>query len=292
MPRVEYTCNMFKQLLLTLLFSLPVYVFAQLQNLSFETIDTTGRLSFWQVKQGKLSKFSVVNFGALPFTAFQGNYFALLESDTFSSPLKKGIIEQSSAFTDTPQSIILRNLYIPENTAQHAELTLLLSKQNGTTRDTILFMRDTLPIVANGNTIPIQWNTFSKTLSPFYRSKQLPDSAFISITNDNTQTGKTIRCYIDALSFGKWPVGLQEVSALSFRLFPNPATNKLTIRTESLDPVTIRIISICGSEQMVESTDVQPGNIELNIEDLPSGLYIVQLLTHLASSQQILSIQH
>lgn len=270
---------------------MPLCVFAQLQNLSFEQTDSTGRLSSWQTKQGNLSKFSVVNFGALPFTAFLGNYFALLESDTLSSPLKNGIIEQSSAYTDTPQSISIRNLYIPENTSQHAELTLLLSRWNGTSRDTILFFKDTLPIIANGSSIPLRWNTYEKTLSSFYRNNQLPDSAFIRITNDNSQTGKSIRLYLDALSFGKWPVGLNEAYAPSFSLFPNPATNRLTIRTETSDPINIRIFSLCGSEQFVEWQYTQPGNFEANTELLSPGLYIVQLLSHSAASQQILSIQ-
>ena len=94
---------MFRILFSTLFIGLQLSAFAQLQNPSFEQTDTTGRLSAWKLKQGNLTKLSAITFGAIPFTAFEGNYFALLESDTLQPSIKNGILEQIVSFADSPQ---------------------------------------------------------------------------------------------------------------------------------------------------------------------------------------------
>jgi hypothetical protein len=265
---------------------------AQLPNSSFEFSDSLNKLSSWKINQGKLTKLSAVNFGAIPFTAFHGNYFALLQSDTLSTPIKNGIIQQSVAFVDTPKSISINNLYLPENTSQHAQFILLFTRWNGTSRDTVLYVTDTLPIIAQGNSIPIQWNVFNKTLTQYYRIATLPDSASLTIVNDDSQTGKTVRLYIDNIQFGKWPVGLKENTSLHFSLYPNPANNQVVIKANTEKPVAVRLITPSGQEKIVSYFEVQTGSYELHTADLAEGLYIIQLISHSAISQQLILIQH
>ncbi|MES2560069.1 MAG: T9SS type A sorting domain-containing protein [Bacteroidota bacterium] len=269
-------------------------VCAQLLNPSFEQTDSSGVLVNWNVLQGKLTKLSAVQFGAVPFTAFEGNYFALLQSDTFPLPIKAGFISQSFAYADTPKSISLNNLYIPENTSQHARLKLLLTKWNGTSRDTVLFLNDTLPIIADGTAIPIQWNTYSKTLTSFYHNQLLPDTASISITNDETQTGKSVRLYLDHIRFGKWPVGLADHSLLNFQAFPNPANEQLSIQPSTTlnEPYTIHIITLSGQHLVSIRSDNTGERFELNTSQLPSGLYILQLVSRSTVGRQLITIQH
>lgn len=284
---------MFRILISFILVSIHTTVFAQLLNPSFEQTDSTGAWLNWKVQQGKLTKLSAVNFGAIPFTAAEGNYFVLLQSDTLPLPIKAGTIQQSFAFVDTPKSFSLNNLYIPENTGQHARVELLFTKWNGTLRDTILFLNDTLPIIAEGTLIPIQWNTYRKTLSTFYRNQMLPDSAFISITNDDSQSGKSIRLYLDHIRFGKWPVGLAEKNRLQVRVFPNPAHSQITIQTSVFnEPYRLNIISLSGQQTTTMQVNPASNEYHLNTSDFPSGLYILQLISGSAVSQQLITIQH
>lgn len=283
---------MFKILYSILLFSIHISAFAQLLNPSFEQTDSTGNLVAWNINQGKLTKLSAVNFGAFPFTAFHGNYFALLQSDTLSTTVKNGIIQQSFSFVDTPKSISINNLYLPENTSQHAQFILLFTRWNGTSRDTVLYVSDTLPIITQGNSIPIQWNVFNKTLTPYYRSATLPDSATLTIVNDDSETGKTVGLYIDNIQFGKWPVGLKENTSFNFSLYPNPANNRVIIQTNAEKPDAVRLITLSGHEKTPSYYEIQPGLYELHTAGLADGLYIIQLISHSAISQQIIRIQH
>lgn len=284
---------MFRILLSILLLSSCSIVFAQLPNPSFEQTDSTGALANWKVQQGKLTKLSAVNFGAIPFTAFEGNYFALLQSDTLHPLVKPGIIEQSFPYADTPKSFTLNNLYLPENTAQHARIKLLFTKWNGSSRDTVLFLNDTLPIIAEGTSIPIRWNTYKQTLTTYYRNQIVPDSAFITITNDDSQTGKTIRLYLDNISFGRWPVGVAEMHRLAFNVFPNPAHTQLTIQTPTLnEPYAINVISVSGQHNTTIQVNQCLNEYLLNTSGFPSGLYILQLVSRSAVSQQLITIQH
>jgi hypothetical protein len=284
---------MFKILVLSIAIGLHTVACAQLRNPSFELTDSTGMLANWKIQQGKLTKLSAIQFGAIPFTAFEGNYFALLQSDTSWPVVKAGIIEQQFVFADTPKSISINNLYLPENTSQHARLQLVFTKWNGSSRDTVLFLSDTLPVIADGNTIPIQWNAFNRTLSSLYRNASLPDSAWIRITNDDTQTGKTVRLYLDHIRWSKWPVGLNEKQSLRFNVYPNPAHTQLTVQFSSIpEHCTLRLIRLSG-QQVASFTIEQPlHTYEWNTAEISSGLYILQLISGLTVSQQLITIQH
>lgn len=255
---------------------------AQLINPSFEQTDSLGNIAGWTLAQGKLNRFSVVSFGVIPFTASNGNYFILLESDTTTLPVKRALFEQRFSFNDTPGSISLNYLYIPENTSQRADITTLFTRWNGTQRDTILYKNDTIPVVANGNAIPIQWNVYAGNLKGSYRSALLPDSGWIRLSNtDNTVPGKNIRLFADNITFGKWMVGLAEQTAApQVSVFPNPASEHLVVAVNAeQQPDHFLLTAISGKQFVISGYGVTAGHqYSIPVREIPDGLYSLAVM--------------
>lgn len=269
---------------------------AQVYNASFEATDTIGNIDGWNLSQGKLSRFSVVNFGVIPFTAANGSYFILLESDTATLPAKRALFESRFAFTDTPGSIYLNYLYIPENTAQHAEITLFFSKWNGTQRDTVLYKNDTIPVVANGNNIPIQWNVYSASLDSSYRTAALPDTAWIRLSNtDNTVPGKNLRLFADNITIGKWAVGLKDYAASVVNIFPNPVASLLTVKTGNTQTADRFVFTDMTGRQFAVTAYGQDTEHEYTIpvQHIPDGVYALAILNNETMlHRQLILIKH
>ena len=75
---------------------------------------------------------------------------------------------------------------------------------------------------------------------------------------------------------GSSPLSLFEVDGKKITLFPNPATESITIDNLSLlDPVSVTVLSNIGNEVMKQDKN----NPKLNISTLSSGLYIVIIET-------------
>jgi hypothetical protein len=267
---------------------------AQLLNPSFENTDSLGNIDGWSLTQGKMSKHSVLTFGAVPFTAAQGNYFISLRSDTLVVPAERALFEQHCAFTDTPGSIYMNYLFIPENTDQRAQIELLLTKWNGGQRDTVLFISDTIAVVANGNNILIQWNTWSETLTGQYRMAILPDSAHVTLSNsDNTLPGKNLTLFADNITLSRWAVGLNETQMLQATLFPNPTSDLLTIRTDGIQEIAqFMLTDITGKQFAVAHDSFGNGEYTIRVNAIPDGLYTLTMLgTHYPLHKQVL-IKH
>lgn len=279
---------MVKNILIVCLLLTATLANAQLLNPSFEQRDSIGNNTYWNIEQGKVTRLTAVNFGVYPFTAFEGNNFVLLETDTLISPAKSAKFSQQFVLNDTPASIQLRYLFIPENNIQHATLNFFASKWNGNSRDTILFMIDSIPVVANGNNILIQWNLFAKDLK--YLSTQIPDTATITFSNNNSNNGNNIKLFIDDITFGKWPVGIAENKALSAHFYPNPATDFITIEADQIQ--NLQLLSIDGKEWINQI--LNPTNYAvINIQYIPSGMYICKVKNKDGKQAHTLfSIQH
>ena len=60
-------------------------------------------------------------------------------------------------------------------------------------------------------------------------------------------------------------------------MFPNPASEQITIEINLGDVKTteIRIYNMIGKLVFVENVDFVLGKVELNISDLPSGVYMI-----------------
>ncbi len=65
-----------------------------------------------------------------------------------------------------------------------------------------------------------------------------------------------------------------ELTTNSFKLFPNPATNVLSIKTDIVGSYQIELINILGSTVLKQSVTTQ--NKLINIENLPKGTYFLR----------------
>ena len=99
------------------------------------------------------------------------------------------------------------------------------------------------------------------------------DYAYNTIPNQPILAGQTIATGINENSF-----------ASSINLFPNPATNNLTIKLGNNNKnVEVTIIDITGktiySTTASDSDNYQEQNVEINTEDFAAGVYVVQIQT-------------
>jgi hypothetical protein len=267
---------MYKVTLIILFLLSSTLLKAQLQNPSFEQTDTLGTLSNWRLTQGKATQMTSIQFGVIPFTPYQGNFFVLLESDTLTPTTKRATLEQTFVYADTPGNIAFHYFYIPKSLDQHGQIVLLFTSWNGFSRDTVLYLKDTITAVADSNSIRIQWNVYAKTLKGLYRTSTLPDTAMIIFKNDDAPiAGKDIRLYLDDLHFGQWATGLSEQTLSDILVYPNPAHEILFISCP--DPYAdYSLTDITGAVVKPESTIEQNG-LRLNLRSIPSGLYFLQL---------------
>jgi len=75
---------------------------------------------------------------------------------------------------------------------------------------------------------------------------------------------------------GSSPLSLVEVNGMKISLFPNPATEMITINNLSLlKPASVTVLSNIGKEVMKQDKN----NPQINISTLASGLYIVIIET-------------
>lgn len=63
-------------------------------------------------------------------------------------------------------------------------------------------------------------------------------------------------------------------SVSSVKVFPNPATNAISVITDTLAKVTV--YNLLGEPQLEMS--IEAGQTDLKVSDLPSGCYLVQVL--------------
>jgi len=70
-------------------------------------------------------------------------------------------------------------------------------------------------------------------------------------------------------------VGINETNQIKFSVYPNPSSDRLTIKNLNNDELEIWLMSIDGR---VLLKDRFINNIELNVSDIPSGMYLVRVI--------------
>lgn len=280
-----------KSLLLLFSVLLSLSLRAQLRNASFEQTDSLGKVDGWSVTSGKLTQLSSAQFGVIPFPPFEGNYFVLLESDTQTSTIHKGVVEQTFPLADTPGNFVFRYFYIPESINQQAAAEVLMTHWNGLSRDTVLYINKPVIAVADSNQIRIQWNQHATTLKGNYLNNILPDSATVRFVNDDgTTAGKNVRLYLDALSFGKWAVGLTQTVSTPFTVYPNPANHHIYLEGLTA-PTHFTLTGMDGKQYALTAPFTTPVQ-SLDIRYIPNGLYILSFNTHGSMQTKRILIHH
>lgn len=92
-----------------------------------------------------------------------------------------------------------------------------------------------------------------------------------------------IECISERVEIAVLAVGIEELGDVSdLSIFPNPATERLTIQLEaaSRDDLIIRLLDVTGKEVLVQQENLAVGQnqMNLNVADLAAGFYQVQLL--------------
>jgi hypothetical protein len=132
-------------------------------------------------------------------------------------------------------------------------------------------------LTLSSNDLPNNNNTLTVTVTDntLLSKSYLPNAGYTfsytwNVVNNGAQTN-TDELYLD-----------NEVSKFFFKAFPNPTTDVLNINyyhTLSTGEATINIISVDGriSKSQPAILHHGEGRLELNTEDLPSGIYIVNI---------------
>jgi len=109
----------------------------------------------------------------------------------------------------------------------------------------------------------IAFNTYSDT----YVSGFVPNTVS-EIVCDNSIFAKST--YVST--------GIEEESALDFKMYPNPVSEIVSIESKTSGPVRIQILSSFGEQAFIK--DFTPASkIELDLSSLLPGLYIINLIT-------------
>ena len=72
-------------------------------------------------------------------------------------------------------------------------------------------------------------------------------------------------------------LGVDELDSQEFEMYPNPATESITIVSDFSSEVTIRIVDIQGKEVRNENYDLRNQRANIDIATLDNGLYFVQI---------------
>lgn len=115
--------------------------------------------------------------------------------------------------------------------------------------------------------------------------------AYVNATNnDNGTSGDVI--YGKSLSLPSGANSVRELNAASFHVFPNPATNKLQVQLlKQAGSASVTLTSIDGKISKQLYNGEMLGNIECDINDLPAGIYFMQVTSNGNSSIQKVLIQ-
>jgi len=76
-----------------------------------------------------------------------------------------------------------------------------------------------------------------------------------------------------------------------FKIYPNPTTNKTFIELPSKSAYEINLMDISGNIIKQLETELEATTCELNVSDIPKGMYLVELKNELSSHIQKLVIE-
>lgn len=129
--------------------------------------------------------------------------------------------------------------------------------------------------------VPI-WTSFNSTFN--YYTTDTPDTLIIfiassvggTISTSLPKPGSTF--WVDGLVINN-PVGVKEITnAERIAAYPNPASSSIKIALNDTKATSIKITDITG--KVVKTENVMSNVVNINIENLPVGLYIYQVMNN------------
>jgi len=87
----------------------------------------------------------------------------------------------------------------------------------------------------------------------------------------------TMRAVINQIRFVFFtPAAIHDLTGSRIRVFPNPVHNKVNIRIESATRTRGRIAIFNQYGAMVTEIDATSGDLQIDLSDLPRGLYYIE----------------
>lgn len=83
-------------------------------------------------------------------------------------------------------------------------------------------------------------------------------------------------------------VGMNENTTASFRMYPNPASNKVVVEVTSSELSEVVILDVAG--EVVIKKQMDAAKAEINISELSAGFYFVRLVSENGASTKMLTI--
>lgn len=127
-----------------------------------------------------------------------------------------------------------------------------------------LFRADTLNPIPIGRDIPINIGLRGGYLQP---------TSVVKYDNIKLTALQSVPTYIDALSTGEW-------FASTFNLYPNPTENVVNItNSENMTVQQVAVYDVTGKQLSIHSFNNET-EIQLNVENLASGVYMLHIETN------------
>jgi hypothetical protein len=85
----------------------------------------------------------------------------------------------------------------------------------------------------------------------------------------------------------------EAVTQMDIQYYPNPVVDQLIIEVKEdqiAERLTIRVLNLIGSEMKPEIDRSEPGKVKLNVNDLPTGYYMVSVRDELNRQSQTFRI--
>lgn len=98
---------------------------------------------------------------------------------------------------------------------------------------------------------------------------------------------------MDEVTVKIWPTGVQAPSTNGLMVYPNPATEFVTVKADQVrDNVTVRITDMTGREVMNQVVTLHTGEeVNMNVSDLSPGNYMLILSNDAFKEERIIQIQ-
>ena len=147
--------------------------------------------------------------------------------------------------------------------------------------DTPVFLSQGLYLVVVGSPN----NAFQAVIGLSGKSEDL--SAWVRFNNSNTDLFYLTRTPMIRMNFGPVSNVTEQSFGQSFEIYPNPATESLSILLNEKESASIEVFDETGRRIHSQKSNMEVSKIEMNISDFSSGIYTVRVTQANRTSAQI-----
>ncbi len=147
--------------------------------------------------------------------------------------------------------------------------------------DSPVFLSQGLYLVAVGSPN----SAFQAVIGLSGKSEDL--SAWVRFNNSNTELFYLTRTPMVRMNFGPVSNITEQSFGQSFQIFPNPATESLSILLNEKESATIEVFDGTGRRIHLQQSNTEASKIEMNISEFSSGIYTIRVNQANRTSTQI-----